>query len=195
MAKYRLKAGQHEQADKGRPKLDALGNPTGRFEVKKFRPGETVESDADLVTLFGSEKFELVGCEDQARRIAELERELANLRGAQARSSGDDGTGGFRVAGDPTPENLRNNPATFPGGQVSTGFQGGSDRAADNQGATRFEAERGDRDAGGEAADDGLEDMTVPELKKLAEDEEIDLKGAHLKADVLRAVRRGRSGR
>lgn len=57
MARYRVLAGQHIQADMSQPIDDA----TGRRPSKKFTTGQVVESGTDLVTRFGAGKFQLVG--------------------------------------------------------------------------------------------------------------------------------------
>jgi hypothetical protein len=50
-----------------------------------------------------------------------------------------------------------------------------------------------DADADAEAEGDGLESLTVADLKDLATEEEIDLQGAHLKADIVAAIREARA--
>lgn len=49
-----------------------------------------------------------------------------------------------------------------------------------------------DRDDEGGQADDVLDDMTVPQLRQLAEDDEIDLEGATLKAEIVAKIRAAR---
>jgi hypothetical protein len=173
-------------ADKSRPVLDPeTGKPTGRFEKKVFNAGVEggaavyVESDTDLVAKLGPGKFAYAeGGGAAEAEIASLKAKLAAL---ESRAASDASTGGLRTPGDPTPENLVHNPATFPGGQVSTGFQGGAPKEA-------REAVKG---AAG-PSDAELEAMTVAQLKAHAEDVEIDVKGAHTKADYLKAIRAAR---
>jgi hypothetical protein len=168
MARYRLLAGQFIMADKSRPITGADGKPTGRFEKLTYtaRTGSfpVVESDDDLVAKHGAGKFELIDPESAAKddRIRKLERELAQAK-SQLVTQG----GTFRTPGDPTDENLRNNPSVAPGGQVSTGFQGGAPALA--RGYTREE----------------LEGMTVADLKDLAASDEIDLTDAHKKSEII----------
>jgi hypothetical protein len=44
----------------------------------------------------------------------------------------------------------------------------------------------------GGQADDVLDDMTIPQLRQLAEDDEIDLEGATLKAEIVAKIRAAR---
>lgn len=179
--KFRLLAGMHEQADRSRPLLDAEGNPVpGRFERQLFRTGDVVETDKDLVALFGPQKFEALGGQaaSDAAKIAELEAEIARLRASQ--QAAQQAAGGFVTPGDPTPKNLIGSPAVAPGGQVSTGFQGPAPEGA------RKAAAAGE---GKEEADDGLDALTVAELRAQAEEDEIDLKGAHNKAEIIARMR------
>lgn len=53
----------------------------------------------------------------------------------------------------------------------------------------------GDGKAGGAAPAKGLEDLTVPKLKKLAEDEEIDLGEATKKPDIIAAIEAARAAK
>jgi|SRR6516164_6718113 len=54
----------------------------------------------------------------------------------------------------------------------------------------------GDTEDNGEGGDDGnggkLEDHTVDELRDIAADEGIDITGAHYKADIIKAIKKGR---
>lgn len=63
MAKFTftLLEGQHEQADKTKPRLGQDGKPTGRFHVAKFKKGDRIQTDTDLAAKFGANKFQLVG--------------------------------------------------------------------------------------------------------------------------------------
>lgn len=64
--KYRLMASQHEQADRDwEPSYQEVqhSRQTGvplRPPVRKYRAGEIIETDIDLIERFGSEKFQLV---------------------------------------------------------------------------------------------------------------------------------------
>jgi hypothetical protein len=178
MARFKLLAGQHIQADKSKPVNGPDGKPTGRFASKTFTTGQVVESDLDLAALHGPQKFELVGGEvaaaqDKLRaQEKEIERLKAELLKAQTGET-------FRTPGDPSPDSIKNDPATFPHGQVSTGFQGGAPE------------EEGD----GEDADDDLAGLKVADLKQLAADEEVDLQGATHKAEIQDRIRAHRKGK
>lgn len=122
--KFRLKEGQHVQADRSKPILGADGKPTGRFFPQTFNKGQTVSSDTNLAARFGADKFELLSGPDDTV----------------------DPHAGNRTPGDPVPEIAAGSPSHAPGGQVSTGFQvnGGP--------ATAEQAER-IVETGGSAAD------------------------------------------
>lgn len=53
-------------------------------------------------------------------------------------------------------------------------------------------AARADLPRGDEQGTKSVDDMTVKELEQYADDNNIDLEGAHLKADVLAAVKAGK---
>lgn len=156
-----------------------------------YSPGQIVDSKSDLSKLNapGAQKFEKLG-EDPKKALSKQQE--------RGRST--------------TPEDEEVIPVTFPGGQVSTGIQGAPVPApvpmgykeADQpkQGTVAFVKQEKDRQQkeGGEksTSDSGsdddakyqadLEKMTVPELRKHAEDEKVDLKGAHTKADIIKAL-------
>jgi hypothetical protein len=147
----------HVQADRSKPLLDpATGRPTGRFERQTFDAGNGtgkavfVESDVDLVAKFGPQKFEAQGGESaaQAARIDELEKELAAMKAQR-----------------PAAQSAS---AVAPGGQISTGLQGGQPSGA---------------------AHDEFDAWTVNDLRDHAASEEIDLKGARTKEEILKAIR------
>jgi hypothetical protein len=177
MAQFKLLGGMHIQADKSKPIKDADGKPTGRYEARVFRVGQVVESDADLVAKHGPNKFERLGGDAEAAhdQIRKLEAELAQAR-AQLGTQG----GTFRVPGDPTPENLERSPAVFPGGQVSTGFQGSV--GGQSTGGLSPHAD----------AEPDFDSMKLAELKDYAATNEIDLGDAKHKDDVLAAVKKHR---
>lgn len=184
MAKYRLLAGAHEQPDPSKPVLGPDRKPVpGRFQTQRFTATAAskpvVESDQDLVALFGPQRFELVGGQaaSDAARIADLEKQISELKARRGAES----AGGLRVPGDPTPDNLVNSPAVAPGGQVSTGFQGGAPEDAKKAAATGA--------GGAEEFDDGYEEMTVKELREVAAEDEVDLKGATHKDEIIARLR------
>jgi hypothetical protein len=202
MASYRLLAGQH---------IDKNGTYTA---------GQVVESDVDLVEKHGAQKFERVGGE----------------------SGGFKSGTGNPTAGDPTPDNVLHSAATFPHGQVSTGFQQTSgvnpatgvnsgplneERARETLGeedkgqaelpqgqktqsqtptapaqaptqqagkqaiqGEQFPAVQGQSPAKSEREYHGqLERLSVRELQSHAEEQEIDLKGASRKDEILKAIK------
>lgn len=203
MAKYRLLAGQHVQADKSKPLHGPDGKPTGRFERRTFKAGDVVESDTDLVAKCGPQHFGYVDAEGKDARIADLERQLAEAKAA-ARAG--------RQPGDPTPDNQATGPAVFPGGQVSTGFQGtsgpkgsgplhpddfergGANSPPPDAGKAEPKKAAPPRAAAKPAgpSDDDLEGMSVDELHAHAAAEEVELHGARTKADIVKAIKKGR---
>lgn len=189
-AKYRLRltGGAHTLADKGKPILGPDGRPTGRFERVHVRQGGEFDSDVNLSAL-EPERYQLVsggGSSDQARKLAEAEREVARLRAELA--SG-------RTPGDPTPQVAATSPAVAPGGQVSTGSQQargaqGSGPLLPAEAAKRGGAPDDAAKAASEAdADDGLDEKTVAELKEEAAAREVDLHGAKTRDDILKRLR------
>jgi hypothetical protein len=109
--RYRLLAGAHEGSDPDwEPTEDDVEEAKARgtvprAPVKRYKVGDTVLSDKDLVHMFGANKFQLVG--------------------GPAMDRGNLAEG---VIGDPTPMNLESG-LVHPHGQVNTGFQqtGGKD--------------------------------------------------------------------
>lgn len=199
MAKYRFRLlhGQHIEADKSKPRLDVEGKPTGRFESKTFERGSVINSDTDLAAKLGSNKFELLTGGGGEDRIAELERELADLKAGKAATVGS-------VSID--------SPSVAPGGQVSSGFQkavgpGGSaamtpEEAAAHGGNVGAGVNKGSSNATSKASRDlesehggDFHKLTVKELHDIAASEEIELHGAHTKEDVVKALRKGSKGK
>jgi hypothetical protein len=192
MAKFRLLAGLH---------IDDNGTHSA---------GQIVESDVDLVEKHGAQKFERVGGGDEG--------------GLKS------GTGN-PTAGDPTPDNVLHSTATFPHGQVSTGFQqtsgvnpttgvnsgpleeGKARETLGQEGKGQAELPQGQKtQSQGTAASTAtpgqfpsvqgqtptrnereyhgqLERLSVRELQAHAEEQEIDLKGASRKEDILKAIK------
>lgn len=85
MRRFELLVGMHVQPDRSRPLLDHQGRPTGRYESRAFVASggkfPLVESDTDLVALFGPEKFracdEAAGGGPDARQLARENQSLA----------------------------------------------------------------------------------------------------------------------
>lgn len=116
MGLYRVKAGQHIQADPDWEPSEAesirekeTGVPT-KPRSKVFKKGQVVESDSDLVARFGVEKFEYLGEEKAAK-------------GAKRAKKGDGEGGMDQAAAEAAHVPPLLNQAEFPGGQVSSGFQ------------------------------------------------------------------------
>lgn len=174
MAQYRLTAGQH--VDKN-----------GTHNV-----GDVVDSDVDLVEKFGATKFEQVS---------------GDKKGLKS------GTGN-PTPGDPTPENVIHNPSLGASGQVQTGFQASSgtsstnvqsggaseeviretlgqeDKFAGQKPHPQFPALKGQPPPKTEKEyHAGLERLSVKDLQEHAAEEEIDLKGANRKEEIIKAIK------
>jgi hypothetical protein len=199
--KYKLLAGQHVQADPDAPDPKPRADGTvPKKPSKTYNAGDVVESDDDLVAKHGTQKFAKVGESARSRRA----------KFAEVGTS----------AGDPAPDQVKENPGVFPHGQVSTGLQeqGGQGTVVDvtkfHDPATQLasgdkgkvKGERGSEDdAGGEtesasapAASPADEDpayfdaMTVVELREYAEENEVDLRGAVRKDDIVKRLKESR---
>lgn len=153
--------------------------------------GDKVESDTDLVEKFGATKFELVS-------------------GKGGLKSGT----GNPTPGDPTPENVIHNPSLGASGQVQTGFQatsgtstsnvqsggaseeviretlGQEDKFAGQKPHPQFPALKGQPPPKTEKEyHAGLERLSVKDLQEHAAEEEIDLKGANRKEEIIKAIK------
>lgn len=176
MHRFKLLAGQHVQADKSRPILDAEGKPTGRYAAyQTFNRNDVLESDKDLAAMFGKDKFESVGT---------YEADVP------------DPHGNMRTPGDPVPLIAATSPSVAPGGQVSTGFQA-SGRAATPEEVERiqakFEGQAGsDADSDADWSDEDLEKMSASDLREVAKERNVNLHGAHSKAEILKALKGGK---
>lgn len=211
MARFKVLASKHQQREAlknpdGSPVLDRDGNQVeGPVTYGRGAAGgPIVESDKDLVALFGSGKFEKVEAPRSAsEEVRRLEAQLVEARNKLAAE---------RTAQAPPPQSN-----AFPGGQVSEGFQqatgtpegtvsgilppdmkfnpktGTHEKVGPEAGAAppaRGASPAKAAAAGkGKALPDDLEGMTVQDLKDYAADEEIDLKGHTLKADIIDTIR------
>lgn len=186
MAKYLLLAGGHVQPDKDKPVKGPDGKPTGRFEPKRFKATASshpvIESDIDLVARFGGDKFAYADVEAKNDRIKELEAELAKAKAELA-------------ARPAAPEQT----ASFPGGQVSTGFQA-SGGPADAETVQKIQEQKGGdaqkaaaraepkpRDL--EAEYGGFDSLTKAELEDIAKSEKVEYHAHDTKADLAKKLK------
>jgi hypothetical protein len=167
---YKLLAGQHIGPDLSQEPDEE----TGRYPSKTWNAGQVVESETDLCHKHGDQKFAEVG---QPRKL--------------------------QTPGDVTDEAEESGVATFPAGQRSTGYQ---DSSVAKQGSTGEEyhvpqnqeeaeeevsapTEGGEGEGGEESAEEGEEadfrSMTITELKKEAEDRDVDLAGCKNRAEMI----------
>lgn len=182
-----------EPSQEDRENAKVLGRPL-RAPSRTYRPGDTVESEDDLVDRHGAQKFQLL--------------EGTPTRGAKGR-----GPKHPQTPADVPERTMRESPSKFPQGQVSTGHQvAQSPRTGLAAPVPQTKEELGDepqpvQPAGegsleddvvpqavaqggeGELSDSDLEGMTVPELRELAADREVDLQGAYRKDDIIRKLR------
>jgi hypothetical protein len=217
MAKYhfRLLEGQHIQADPTRPIVGPDGKPTGRFERRVYQKGDVIETDTDLAAKLGANKFEPLTGDGGQARIAELERELAEARAAQGAGSlpgdpnaqnlalspavapgGQVSTGFQHAAGSSrgTASGPLDPAKAERAGAAGFGLPAEAAKAAGKQ-QQDFTAAASDTppDAPPDAPTDAdLEGMTVQELRDYAQEEEINLHGASTKAEIVKAIRKGK---
>lgn len=190
--RFKLLAGSHVGPDFTKdptPVFDPAGNQVGeKYPSKRWRSGEVVEADTDLVEDHGAGKFMLIGPSKQNQH---------NPMRGNVRS-------GNPTPGDPSP---MQDAAQFPHGQVSTGRQKtsgtpataptaqvlGDDEAEELGGKTDAEPEGDGEDS--VASDDSGEadfgNMTIPELREYAHSNNINLHGATAKADIVKAIKKG----
>lgn len=184
MALFRLLAGQHQQADPDwEPSPDEVqfARDNGVRLVAPSRTYETndlVECDQDLVARFGEQKFQLVSGKPLP---------LKQVGGKS------------RTPGDPSRELMAKNKTKAPAGQVSTGFQGedpntvegGEDRPEeldDEENAPPSAAPKGEKTLEQQYGGN-FDEMNLEELREIASSEEIELKGATRKADIISVLR------
>lgn len=230
MKLFRLLQGVHVQADhEWEPsEVDIQNAQINRTPLvpphREFKAGQVVPSDKDLVDKFGPEKFQYVGEGGPEPKVARYLKD--------------------RTPGDPAPAYQRESATSYPGGQVSTGFQQSSqgpdgrmvagpvnefdpanesiDRATEQQkqpqpGSASTQPghphQQGQQPHGKTLLQPGhhtnpehpasapikpacppdseLKKMSVEDLRSLAADEEIDLKGATTKDDIIKRVKSG----
>jgi hypothetical protein len=200
---FRLLAGLHIAADlNAQPKQlkDAItGEPIEVYPDKTYRAGQIVYSEMDLVEVFG-EKFAYVGdnVPPQTQMAVGSDADFDETGGGGPRS---------RTPGDPSGKYMNQAQQQFPHGQVSTGFQmavpsnqpEGQFTASGKPGATKIEAgtaRPGNEDAEGAAgAETDYDSMKVEELRDFARANDINLKGASAKDDIIKEIKRAqRSG-
>lgn len=190
--RLKLKSGVRTFGDRSRPLKDADGNAIpGRFHAVVIGPGQEFDSDVDLAAKEPN-RYERVGG-GEANEVARLRRELAAAHAKLAAA---------QAPGDPTPENLMNNPSVAPGGQVSTGFQqslphgSGPLDPADAARAGVKGAQEAKQDAPPQKQqdqeDDGLDRLTVKDLRECCEDEEVAVPSHATKAELIAALRQSR---
>lgn len=145
---------------------------TGRYPSKTYHAGQTVPDPGDLRKLHGDQKFQEVG-----------------------------GSNLLQTPGDVTDQSEEENPATFPHGQVSTGFQEATSTQVGQpaqvpQGPPSHVAEQGtehDEAAREEpepapAEEVNLDDMNMRQLRQHAEERGVDLHGAKSRAEIVERI-------
>lgn len=150
----------------------------------EYKQGEVVLSPTDLVAKFGREKFSEVG--ENRRPIVRgevAEQNLTQFPGGQV-ASGFQGTVGV-PEGTETPTGLPqvSGQATKQGAKLPIPTDTGKPSSTPTvRTAKEIESEYSDGK--------GYDSMTVDELKSVASDEEIDITGATVKADIIKRLRK-----
>jgi hypothetical protein len=185
MPRFRLIHGKHQEKAavldaQGKPRLDDNGNPMR--EPRLYSAGDTFDSESDLVAKFnspGAIKFELVGSPPEASVPAvpayTTKFPAGQVSGGFQESSGTGATpvgAGTGPAAQSAQAARSGAPAPPPGSPPKGPPVAGETLAA--------RAEREGRP---------LDDMTLEELREYAADNEVDLKGHTLKADVLKTMK------
>ncbi len=167
LLKFKLLAGGHVQ---GHP---TEKNAVGRALSTQYKPGDTVVSEQDLVKRFGPDKFLFLG-EATKQEVESLANDPL-IPGQGATPLGDEG-----------PVNTNKPPVDV---KVTAEERAASEKAA----AALAKADKG-KPGTVKAKDvikqyEPLDKMTLDELKEVAETEEIDLKGATKKDEIIKALR------
>lgn len=209
--RFRLLAGLHVQADLDK-KPAVIGrtiNPeTGDEELvykhpsRTYHPGEVVWSTIDLVELHGADKFQRLdlrpgvrgpGATRSAkghppRRPRTREEMLAGVEGNEEvldkRRRGPEGPSAAEIAASPDPE-TGDEPEQEPHLDFDVERMP-TDDGEDPEGGGDEEAQDS-----GEGQDDGLDSMTVAQLREEARKRQVNLSGATSKQDIVTAMRRG----
>lgn len=100
------------------------------------------------------------------------------------------------VSGSPKKSKISAGSSVAPGGQVSTGFQA-TEGGVTGVASESTEDEDGEEEIVKKASPldetvDGLQEMTVAQLKDVAENDGISLQGVHSKGDIIEAIRASR---
>lgn len=207
-ARFKLLVGQHEQADpdwtpphgvtlklgryvdkNGETAVDPDTGKMYRAPTKKYKAGDVVVSDQDLVKKFGDQKFQYLSGSVKGTAPSLPKSKFPNDQvssGVPEDQSPQAPAGGPPVTtGDPDQSVLREGEGDDPRTMGGTEEDIGGERLdARKQAAERSPAD----DAYGD-----LTDKTVAELKEIAEAEEVDLKGAHKKDEIIKALRKGKA--
>lgn len=209
--RFRLKAGQHIQADyEAKPKLVKLvdadtGEITHRkkFPSKTFNVGEIVESDEDLALKHGEDKFQRLEPRTISKKKPSVlapptihptlpQQEPGEVRRptmTQDQQKQYEEQLGFTDSGKPPEDPRVRDGRTLADPVMEPELQSQRDMRDLQDQPPELEAQRKQDHA---AQDAELDRMTKPELKAFAEDNEIDLAGANSKADMLYMIREHR---
>lgn len=176
-AKYRLLAGGHSEA----------GN--------EYEKGEIIETENDLVAMFGAEKFQLISGKPRfnGKRKVNLRALRDQLAGGKVPMTEVKGSAGNVKKYDADGNPVNEHPAEDDGEETITHDKKrntGDDDARAKAGLPPKDAgeEDGD-DAGADTAEQpDFDKMTVQQLKDFAGENGIDLKHAKSKAEIIKAL-------
>lgn len=184
--KFRLNAGIHTCADpdwkpsKADEATIALGRsvrpPTRTYEV-----GDVIETDKDLIKLFGNEKFTRVDFSGKTARVKGPDPVNNNPATPEMRTIVEDNDG-VVIPGDA-------GKSAEPEAGLKDGFNDSKAPADENDLSSASHA--GTRTIADIEHDYGqLDQMTVADLKTLAAQEDIDVSRATHKAEIVKAIRK-----
>lgn len=172
-ALFKLKAGRHRGADYSQEPVKRVDPITGveswKYPSKDYVVNDIIESEVDLTQL-GREKFELIS--GRPRPMGPMNRSALAFPHGQVHD-------GLQQT-------------TTPGDVTKTGPKEMTDEEQEDY-EERLEAtDKGSaKGKSTEVSDDELESMSVEELKELAEEQEIDLRGKRSKHDIIDTIRKG----
>jgi hypothetical protein len=187
MATFKVLAGGHVVPDPSQPPRK-VPNPDGtvaeRPVTRTALPGETVESDTDLVARHGAEKFALVG--GTPGQPSGPAAGPAVFPGGQVSSGLQRAASGVRPGEPPQPGSPLSGPLP-PEHYERAGVAGAGAAPAPGQAPGQAAGQPADDESG-----DGLEERTVAQLHELAAREKTPLHGAKTKDEVVKAIRASR---
>jgi hypothetical protein len=195
--KFRLLAGQHQEADKTLPpkrlfKDPETGNVTKIYPTKTYNAGEVIESDVDLAAKYGADKYQRL----DTGKVSPQQVQSAAFQGRHDRREFDDEELSQAMIANPqakTPDDLPgadddpNRNDDQPNVSQRTAFVDPRRATASNESDSEEEEESQSNTASEDS--EWNESMTVTELKQYAKTNNIDLTGRERKSDIIQAIK------